>query len=96
MLLGTSKEIQEASQKYGFPIDGIEIIDPLQYPEIDSMVARLVELRKGKMTEKECREILKKTKLFRYDAGENRIRRRTSWEGQHTQPPIPFARRFRS
>ena len=64
LLLGNPKEIREASEEYGFSINGIEIIDPLNYSEMDSMVAMLIELRKGKMDEGECREALKKTNYF--------------------------------
>ncbi|HML36656.1 MAG TPA: phosphate acetyltransferase [Bacillota bacterium] len=64
ILLGNPGEIHEASKKHGFSIDGIEIIDPLDYPEMDSMVARLVELRKGKMDEAACRDALKKSNYF--------------------------------
>lgn len=64
LLLGNPEEIHEASQKYGFSIDGITIIDPVNYPETDSMVARMVELRKGKMDEAACREVLKKSNYF--------------------------------
>ncbi|MBN7773661.1 phosphate acetyltransferase [Clostridium aminobutyricum] len=64
LLLGNPEEIHEALKKYGFPIDGIEILDPANYPEMDSMVAKLVELRKGKMDEEACREVLKKTNYF--------------------------------
>lgn len=64
ILLGNLEEIREASKKYGFSIEGIELIDPLSYPEMDSMVARMVELRKGKMSEAECREALKKSNYF--------------------------------
>lgn len=64
LLLGNQEEIQKASEKYGFSIEGIEIIDPLNYSEMDSMVDLLGELRKGKMDEAECREVLKKTNYF--------------------------------
>jgi len=64
ILLGNPEEIHEASKKYGFSIDGIEIVDPLNYLEMDSMVAKMVELRKGKMDEAACREVLKKSNYF--------------------------------
>jgi phosphate acetyltransferase len=64
LLLGDPKEIQDASKKYGFSVNGIEIINPADYPEIDTMVAKMVELRKGKMNESECREALKKSNYF--------------------------------
>ncbi|WP_027400543.1 phosphate acetyltransferase [Anaerovorax odorimutans] len=64
ILLGNPKEVQDAAQKNGFSIDGIEIIDPMSYPEMDAMVAKLIEIRKGKMDEAACREALKKTNYF--------------------------------
>jgi len=64
LLLGNPKEIQEAAKKYGFAIEGVEIIDPASYPGMDSMVAEMMELRKGKMEEAACREALHKTNYF--------------------------------
>lgn len=64
ILLGNLKEVHEASKKYGFSITGIEIIDPLRYPDIDSMAARLFELRKGKIDQSAYREILKRANYF--------------------------------
>jgi phosphate acetyltransferase len=64
ILLGNSEAIHVASQKYGFPVNDIEIIDPMTYPAIESMVATMVELRKGKMDETACREALRKTNYF--------------------------------
>ncbi|MBR3268805.1 MAG: phosphotransacetylase, partial [Oscillospiraceae bacterium] len=45
-------------------IAAAEIIDPAGYPEMEALVAQMVELRKGKMTEDECRELLKKSNYF--------------------------------
>ena len=64
ILLGVPQEIQEAAKKLGLAIDGIEIIDPLNYSEMESMVAEMAELRKGKMDEAACREALKKANYF--------------------------------
>lgn len=64
ILLGNPEQIQEASRKYGFSVDGIEIINPENYPEMDSMVTKMVELRKGKMDGAACREALKKSNYF--------------------------------
>lgn len=64
ILLGNPEEIQIAARKYGFLIDEIEIIDPKTYPALESMVATMVELRKGKMDEATCREALMKTNYF--------------------------------
>lgn len=64
ILIGNVEEVQNASKEYGFNIDGIEIIDPLTYPDFESLVQTMVELRKGKMTEDECRAALKKSNYF--------------------------------
>ena len=64
LLLGNPEEIKAASKKYGFPVDGIEVIDPMNFPKFDAMVAKMLELRKGKMEEKECREVLRKSNYF--------------------------------
>ena len=42
----------------------MEIIDPATYPEMDAMVAKMVELRKGKMSEEDCRAALSKGNYF--------------------------------
>ncbi len=64
VLLGNPEEIRQAAQKYGFSIEGIELIDPLTYEDMDSMVAEMVALRKGKMDENACREALQKSNYF--------------------------------
>lgn len=64
VLLGNLEEIQQAAQKYGFSIDGIELIDPLKYEEMDAMVDEMVTLRKGKMDANACREALQKSNYF--------------------------------
>lgn len=64
ILLGTTKEIDDAAKKYGWPVEGIEKIDPLHYSEIEEMTAKMVELRKGKMDEASCRSALEKANYF--------------------------------
>ena len=64
VLIGNVAEVQAAAKKGGFDIDGLEILDPLTYPGMDEMVAKMVELRKGKMTEEECRAALSKGNYF--------------------------------
>lgn len=64
ILVGNEKEIYEAAEKAGFNIRGAEIVDPENYPEMDAMVEKMVELRKGKMTAEECRALLKKGNYF--------------------------------
>jgi phosphate acetyltransferase len=42
----------------------VEIIDPATYPEMDAMVEKMVELRKGKMSAEDCRAALSKSNYF--------------------------------
>ena len=48
-------EVKAAAAKGGFDIEGIRIVNPATYEGMDEMVAKMVELRKGKMSEEECR-----------------------------------------
>jgi len=64
LLCGDPDKIHEAAKAGGFDIEGMEIVDPLNYDGIDGMVEKMVELRKGKMTADECREALKKSNYF--------------------------------
>jgi len=64
ILIGKEEEIYAAAEEAGFNIRGAEMIDPANYPEMDAMVARIVELRKGKMTEEQCREALTHANYF--------------------------------
>ena len=64
VLVGNEKEIYEAAERAGFNIRGAEIVDPENYSEMDAMVEKMVELRKGKMTAEECRALLKKGNYF--------------------------------
>ena len=64
ILVGNVDEVKAAAAKGGFDIDGLEILDPATYPGMDEMVAKMVELRKGKMTEEECRAALSKGNYF--------------------------------
>ena len=64
ILIGKEQEIYEAAEEAGFNIRGAEMIDPDNYPEMDEMVAKMVELRKGKMTEEQCRDALKHANYF--------------------------------
>ncbi|ODA40325.1 phosphate acetyltransferase [Desulfosporosinus sp. BG] len=64
LLLGNPNEVAAAAKACGWSIDGIEIIDPLNYPDFEAMVAKMVELRKGKMDEVACREALSKSNYF--------------------------------
>ncbi|QNL44259.1 phosphate acetyltransferase [Oscillibacter hominis] len=64
VLVGNPDEVQKAAEEAGFNIRGAEIMDPENFPEMEKMVSTLVELRKGKMTEEDCRKNLKKGNYF--------------------------------
>ena len=64
ILVGNVDEVKAAAAKGGFDIEGMEIVDPATYPEMDAMVAKMVELRKGKMSEEDCRAALSKGNYF--------------------------------
>ena len=64
ILVGNVEEVKAAAAKGQFDIEGLEILDPLTYAGMDEMVAKMVELRKGKMTEEDCRKALSKGNYF--------------------------------
>ena len=64
ILVGNVDEVKANAAKGGFNIEGVEILDPATYEGMDAMVAKMVELRKGKMSEEECRALLSKGNYF--------------------------------
>ena len=64
ILIGNVDVVKANAAKGGYNIEGVEIIDPETYPEMDAMVDKMVELRKGKMTADECRKALSKGNYF--------------------------------
>ena len=64
VLVGNADEITKAAEEAGFNIRGAEIMDPAIFPDMDKMVALMVELRKGKMTEEQCRKSLSQANYF--------------------------------
>ena len=64
ILVGVVEDVQAAAAAGGFDIEGAEIVDPATYPEMDAMVDKMVELRKGKMTPEDCRKNLLKGNYF--------------------------------
>ena len=64
ILIGNVDEVKAAAAKGGFEIAKAEIIDPATYAGMDEMVAKMVELRKGKMSEEDCRAALAKGNYF--------------------------------
>ena len=64
ILIGPEADVKAAAEKGGFDIEGLEILDPATYPEMEEMVAQMVELRKGKMSPEDCRANLQKGNYF--------------------------------
>ena len=64
VLVGNVNDVKAAAEKGGFDIEGLEILDPATYPEMEEMVAQMVELRKGKMSPEDCRANLQKGNYF--------------------------------
>ena len=64
VLVGNVDEVKAAAAKGGFDIEGLEIIDPATYPEMDKFVDDFVALRKGKATAEEARAMLLKPNYF--------------------------------
>lgn len=64
ILVGNVEEVKGVAAEHGFDISACQIIDPMDYAEIDEMVAKMVELRKGKMTEEKVRDCLTKGNYF--------------------------------
>ncbi len=64
VLVGNVEAVKAAAAAGNFDINGAEIIDPMDYADFDNMVQTMVALRKGKMTEDECRALLQKANYF--------------------------------
>ena len=64
ILCGNKEEVEKAAKEGGFNVEKATVIDPANYPKMDEMVSAMVELRKGKMTEEECRAALSKSNYF--------------------------------
>ena len=64
ILVGNVETVKAEAAKGGFDIEGIEILDPATYEEMDAMVEKMVELRKGKMTPEDCHANLLKGNYF--------------------------------
>jgi len=64
ILVGNPDEVKAAAENAGYNIRGARIIDPNNYEKMDEMVAKMVELRKGKMTEEDCRKKLLQANYF--------------------------------
>ncbi len=64
ILVGNADAVHAAAAAGGFDIEGLEIIDPANYPGMDEMVDKMAALRKGKMSPEDCRAALAKGNYF--------------------------------
>ena len=64
VLIGNVDAVKAAAAKGGFDIDGLEILDPETYPDMDKFVDDFVALRKGKATPDDARAMLLKSNYF--------------------------------
>ena len=64
VLVGNEEAVHAAAKDAGFKIDGAVIVDPEKYENMEAMVEKMVQLRKGKMTAEQCRDLLKKGNYF--------------------------------
>ncbi|MCZ0717079.1 phosphate acetyltransferase [Aerococcus kribbianus] len=64
VLLGNPDDLNQKAKDRGFNLEGIEIVDPNNYPDFDQMVADFVERRRGKASEEQAREILTDENYF--------------------------------
>jgi len=64
ILIGKKDEFAKASAEKGFDLSKCEILDPAEYEGMDEMVKTMVELRKGKVTEEQARDMLQAGNYF--------------------------------
>ncbi|QPC47764.1 phosphate acetyltransferase [Mangrovibacillus cuniculi] len=58
IVVGNPAEINAVAEKLGKTTEGLTILDPSSYSEMDELVAAFVERRKGKASEEDARKIL--------------------------------------
>lgn len=64
ILLGDKDEIAATAKLYSHDLSGITIMCPQEFTDMDKMVTRMIELRRGKMDEAACRKALQQTNYF--------------------------------
>ncbi|MFF2877410.1 phosphate acetyltransferase [Gottfriedia sp. NPDC057991] len=58
ILIGNVESVKEKASSLGLELQGVEILDPSTYEEMEQLVASFVERRKGKATEEQARKAL--------------------------------------
>lgn len=64
ILIGNATEIKSMAAEKGLALNGVTILDPANYDELDAMVQAFVERRKGKATEEDAKKILMDENYF--------------------------------
>ena len=64
VLVGNEEAVKAAAKENGFCVCKATILDPATYEGMDEMVAKMVELRKGKMSPEDCCANLMKGNYF--------------------------------
>ncbi|PBB06377.1 phosphate acetyltransferase [Salimicrobium humidisoli] len=64
VLVGNEDEVKQKAETNGVDLSSVDIVDPETYGNMDDMVRRFVERRKGKASEEEARDILKDGNYF--------------------------------
>ncbi|MDO5755225.1 MAG: phosphate acetyltransferase [Tissierellia bacterium] len=64
ILLGEKSEIEKVAKEHQEEIGNITMINPKEADDFDEMVEKMVERRKGKNSEEECREMLKNRNYY--------------------------------
>ncbi len=59
LVLGQTEEVKKTAEAEGVDLSKINFIDVDEYPEVDELVAKLVERRKGKLSDEQARELIK-------------------------------------
>ena len=91
ILLGEVEAVKKAAADGSFDITGAEIIDPANYEGFDEMVAKMVELRKGKMTMSSAVPLCPRA-ITSAPCWSSRARLTACWAAQPTPPLTPSAR----
>lgn len=64
ILIGNATEIKSKAAEKGLALNGVTILDPANYGDLDAMVQAFVERRKGKATEEDAKKILMDENYF--------------------------------
>ncbi len=64
VLNGSRRNIIEKARELHVDLNGVMIMDKEEYPRMDDMILKMVELRRGKLTALECCDLLEKPSYF--------------------------------